>query len=496
MKPNFYQSWKKIVPQLDAVLRRMNEKTIIAVGVAPFSRIIPSLFLKNYLIYCVKDTSDLDVLRPYAKIFCLEEKFPKVAPKVHSTNYLLGNYAFEAFLKSIKRPFKLMFYQTTPPIVKKLEEKKYEWIGNQPEIFSDIMLKGSFRNILKELNLPHMEDWKLKKEEFLPKSYEEIHQKWNGPFVIQRADFDVSGEQGTFFIKNRSDWQPMHDILSNDARYNEVQICPFIVGPSVSILGCVTPLGILTSTLQLQLIDVPESLHDQLATGVFLGHDWGARFWDYETEKEAQKIVEKIGEFLGKRGYKGIFGIDFVFDEKNKKLYPIECNPRFTGALPIYSLITAERNKVPPIEFFHLISHLEINADFDFQTVNMEFKNRFPLSHISLVPKGVYEMKIPLRSGVYYFNPLNKNIVFRRPGAFLWDLKNNSEFIIIDSVPRLGGKIIQNVPRLFKIIFPRSIAQSSFSVDPEIGQIIRGLSVILRKNQILTEENNSQSDKN
>ncbi|MDO8577267.1 MAG: ATP-grasp domain-containing protein [Candidatus Wildermuthbacteria bacterium] len=483
MNQGFIQSWEKTIPRLKEILQRMQDKTIIAVGVAPYPRIIPSLFLQNYIIYSVKDTVDLDVLRNYAKVFCLEEKFPKVAQKVHSTSYLLRNYAFQAFLKSRRNPFRLMFYQTTPPIVQALEEQHIDWIGNRPESFDDVLLKANFRNLVKSLKLPHLPDWRLPREEFLDKTFQDIYERWQRPVVAQRGDFDVSGEQGTFFIRNENDWRVAHGILSRDERYKEIQISPFIEGPSVSMLGCITHLGVLTSTLQLQLIDVPEALHGQLPTGVFLGHDWGFRSWNEKVEKTAQKIVESVGGHLAKKGFKGIFGIDLIYDQRTDEIFPLECNPRFTGALPVYSLMITNANQIPPIEFFHIMAHLNIIEDFDFQSVNEKLKERQAVSHISLTPKGAYEMKIPLATGVYSYLTQEKALRYERPGAFLWDAHKDSEFLMIDSMPRLGGQIIQNVPRLFKLIFPRSIATSSFSVDPEVGDLITKLSTLLRKNQ-------------
>lgn len=483
MDQNLFQSWRRSVPNLAKILERMQEKTIIAVGVAPYPRIIPSLFLKNYIIYSVKDTADLDVLRNYARIFCLEEKFPKVAAKVHSTGYLLRNYAFQAFLKSRRNPFRLMFYQTTPPIVKTLEEQHIEWIGNRPESFQDVLLKANFRDLVKSLRLPHLEDWRLSREDFLAKTFEDLYRHWQRPLVAQRGDFDVSGEQGTFFIRNEDDFRVAHEILSKDERYQEIQMSPFIEGPSVSMLGCITHMGVLTSTLQLQLIDVPEALHGQFPTGVFLGHDWGFHSWTEKTEKTAQRIIESVGEYLAKKGFLGIFGVDFIYDQKTDEILPLECNPRFTGALPVYSLMTTAGNQVPPMEFFHIMTHLDIREDFDFNFVNEKLKERKPVSHISITPKGAYRMKLSLAAGVYSYSQKDKDVRYERPGAFLWDTQRDSEFLMIDSIPRPGAQIIQNVPRLFKLIFPRSIAQSSFSIDPEVGEIVRGLSIVLRQNQ-------------
>lgn len=482
MNKDLFHAWQRYVPDLGTALRQMEEKTIIAVGVAPFPRIMPSIFLDHYAIYCVKDAVDIDLLRRYTTIFSLEEKHPKIAEKVHATGYLLRNWAFQAFLKSRRHPYRLMFYQTTPKIVQALEEQQIEWIGNRPESFSGVILKGDFRDLVKQRGLPSIPDWRVARDEFLNISFADAWKHWDRPFVVQRADFDVAGELGTFFIRSESDWQAMMAILSKDERYRSVTVSPFIEGYSLSMLGCVTAQGVLTSTLQLQLIDVPESLHGQMPTGVFLGHDWAFHPWPETTERTAQKVVESVGAYLAERGFRGIFGIDFLYDTKTQEVFPIECNPRFTGALPVYSLMIAH-SRVPTIEFFHLLTHLNIPVDFDFAAVNDAFKQRLPLAHISLTPKGVFEMKVPLAAGVYSYNKDTRMLRYERPGAFYHDFKNPDEFMIIDSLPRLGGRVIQNVPRLCKLIFPRGVARSSFAVEPEVGELITTLSVGLRKNQ-------------
>jgi hypothetical protein len=250
----------------------------------------------------------------------------------------------------------------------------------------------------------------------------------------------------------------------------------------------------LTSTLQLQFIDVPESLHGQLPTGVFLGHDWGFHDWPDAIEKKAQLVVEEVGAHLAGNGFKGIFGVDFLYDPRTQELFPIECNPRFTGALPVYSLMVLA-NGFPPMELFHLMAHLNIAAPFDFEAVNQGLKRRLPISHISLTPKGVYEMKMDLPAGIYSYDQRTGDIHYERPGAFYGDFKKENEFLLIDSVPRPGGRVIQNVARLCKLIFPRQIARSSFEVDPEIGALINKLSTKLRENQVEPSENQVASEK-
>lgn len=227
MTPDFFTSWQKVVPKLSGVLRSMEEKTIIGFGMIPYPRIIPALFLRNYIIYSVKDTADIDLLRSYANIFCLEEKFPKAAQKIHAASYLLGNYAFQAFLKSRRYPFRLMLHRTTPAIVQKLEDQHIEWIGNRPESFEDLLLPTDFANVMKKLGLPYFEISRLPREEFLTKNFDDFYDLWQRPFLIQRVYSETGVEQNPFQIKDTDDWEEMFSALSGDAEYKEVQVSLF-----------------------------------------------------------------------------------------------------------------------------------------------------------------------------------------------------------------------------------------------------------------------------
>jgi len=481
---NFMNSWKKYIRNLDDVMEQLHLQQIISIAVAPYQRIIPALFMKrsHYQIYCVRDSADIDVLQNYANILCLEQKNPKVAQKIHSIGYLIKNYMFEGFLKSKSSLYALMFYQTTPPVVATLRERNIPWIGNDPESFEPVLHKDTFRNLLKSLRLKHLEDWTLTKEEFEKKTFDELFKKWSKGVVVQPGDYEIPG--GTMFVHSQTDLDKARAAYKQaehyDDRVKSIKISPFITGNALSMLGCVMEQGVLTSTLQLQLVDVPESLHGFEPSGMFFGHDWGFKDWDEQKELEAQKTVETLGHWLYKRGYRGIFGIDFIYDHQTKELFPLECNPRFTGAIPVYSEINL-LNEVPPIDFFTLVAYLKIPIEFDFNAVNAAWKKHVNVSHIAITPRGVDIMKINLATGVYTYHEKEKSLEYLRPGAFLHELKNDKEFLIIDQVPRQGQEIIQNVPRLFKFIFPNSIAEGTSKIKAPYSEILNSIGNLLRR---------------
>jgi len=483
MIPNFPLAWERVVPGITKILSDINQKTTIGFGLVPYPRIVPSLFLKNYTIYAVKDTADLDLLRSYRsfQIFCLEERFAKAAAKIHAASYLLGNYAFHAFLKSRAKPFRLLVHRTTPAIVQKLNDLNVDWIGNKPETFEDVWLKADFHKLLKSVNLPHLESLRVPWKQFQKENFSSFSYTQTPPFTVQRVYSETGLEQSPFFITEQDDWEDMMLALSLNENFPEVQVTPVLHGLSLFMAGCVTHKGILTSALQLQLIDVPEVLHGQPKAGLLMGSDLAHCSWDNDTEIKGQQIVELIGEHLSKKGYRGLFGITFLYEEGTKQLFAVDCIPQYPEDLHLYSLTVFSQGEVPPMDFFHITELLGKKEEFDFEAVNFGLKKRASLSHIFLLREGIEKMNLPLGPGIYSFTESAKELSFLRKQVFPWELANNKEFLMLDSMPRLGKPTIDNVPSLFKLIFPRSIGVSSHEVVKDVAVLISTLSESLRK---------------
>jgi len=484
-KDQMFQNWRTVIPQLDTVLQQLQKRPILAVGFGIYARIIPAFFLdrQRYAIYTVRDSSDGDIFGQYANIYCHEKLFPEHAKKVRSTNYLLNGTQFLGFLKKQPEMPLLMTYHSTHAQTEIFNKHGLDWIGNEMDTFEDVLTKSNFRAVLDALDLPRMQRWQAQREEFLALSFEEVHGKWNSGVVVQRGDtYFGDAEFSTYFIHTADDWNAAQASLARDPHWTVLQVSPYIQGDSLSMLGCVTAQGILTSTLQLQLVDVPEALYNIPAGGEFCGHDWGLANWGPHIDMQAQKTTEAIGAYLASRGYRGMFGIDFQYSKTQDALYPLECNPRFTGAIPAYSAMILGQEQVPPIEFFHLLSQLDIAVPFNFDAVNAGWKQRLPVSHIGIAPKGARVMTMNLRAGIHTFDYETDTLTFARPGGFSWECGPN-EFVICDSVPRKGQINQQEVPRLFKCVFPYSIAVGTKQVNPQAAQLLRWIGDQLRKDQ-------------
>ncbi|KKQ73596.1 MAG: ATP-grasp domain protein [Candidatus Woesebacteria bacterium GW2011_GWB1_38_5] len=459
------------------------------IGIAPnaFSRIILADFCPEYSIVCFKYRGETDIIARDIEVFCVEKEDPGTSISKMNAQELLVHPKVQEYIKSKKDPH-LLIYKPTKGVEAISYEMGWKVIGNSSSVKYKIENKYEFRQLLKKAGIEAITGETILYDDLDKNKYGEMVEKYGNKLVFQIAEMTSGGGTGTAFINSEEDFKNFKNKFDIKREkllsINKVNVTRFMEGTPTSISACATKFGVVTGYIQTQILDIPEVRLMSDGSGLFSGHDFSFGNYSGELNEQAKCMARSFGEYIYKNlSYKGIFGLDLITDIGSGKVYPIECNPRFTAALPMYSLMTTSINKVPPIEFFHLMAQLGIKENFDFQMVNSGLKERILFSHISLTPKGIYEMKLNLPAGVYSLASENLGLRYERPGAFLWDLKNNSEFLMADSIPRFGAKVAQDAPTLFRLIFPRSIATSSFSIHPEIGQLITNLSLLLRKDQ-------------
>ena len=470
------QKWREYVFSLDRNLAELEKEIIVYPGVLPYARVVPALFLNNFIIYCARDCQDITLLREVARVACLEQRHPDVAKKVQGTGYLLHNYYFQGYLAKLKKPYRLFLYNISEFIQKGLTDRKHPYIGNLPKTHESVRLKSNFRALLQRLDLPHLPHKSIPRQDFLEATFIDIEKIFKGPAVLQRGDYEAGGERATFFIKAPEDLDEAKKQLAKDTRFTKLNVSPFVHGDSLSMVGCATRHGTLTGSLQLQLIDVPESLRLERPSGVFLGHDWLFKNWGDKTEQLARKVVQEIGRHLYQQGYKGIFGIDFILDERTKNLYALECNPRFTGSQPWFPLLAIMQG-LPPFEFFHLAEHLNLDVELDFEALNKDYLFQSNFSDISITATKLRHMPVELPIGIYRAD--GDEITHLRREIFPWNIQDDNEFLITSPVYKKGAALGNRNISAFKIVFPDSIAESSYQLKPKYKTIVQTFSDLL-----------------
>jgi hypothetical protein len=290
-------------------------------------------------------------------------------------------------------------------------------------------------------------------------------------FVVQLSEVRQGGGRGTFFIRSHEDCQNLRQSLGQGTwRETTIQtlfIRPFIEGTPASLALCITQQGILMSGLQRQLIDLPycKGLEEN---GVFCGHSWGGREWSESARQEAMQQGQVIGEYLADLGYRGILGIDFVIGEDDHRVYPLEINPRLTGAFPVLSQIHL-KNGLIPLEAFHILEFLDIPYDIDVEELNAQYGHTMPGSHLLLFhpeKKGA-AISGDLDAGIYEHDPQSGGMTLVERACGFEKIKNERQFMVVDGPPGADPGATGPLFRWCRMLFSHPIADADGTLSRE-----------------------------
>ncbi len=128
-----------------------------------------------------------------------------------------------------------------------------------------------------------------------------------------------------------------------DELVSPVAVAPFIEdGVPVNVGAVVWRDGVTLHPASVQLIGIP--CLTQRPFG-YCGNDFGAVAWlDSAKFAAMEDAVTRIGRWMGARGYRGAFGVDFLVTEEGPPLFT-EVNPRFQGSTHASCQISVERGE-------------------------------------------------------------------------------------------------------------------------------------------------------
>ncbi len=333
-------------------------------------------------------------------------------------------------------------------------------IANRAELRESLSTKLSFIRILEELGIEPLKWMQVSSKAFMGLTAKELFSSFSGPFVVQVADITRGGGRGLFFVRGEDALRRVREVVGKGVlhrtRVTELLIRPFVEGISISALGCATRQGTVIGPLQLQLIDLyGESPLGE--GGIFCGHSWD-RTHREGICSQVQNVVRRVGDLLFQKGYRGMFGIDFIGD--GERAYPLELNPRLTGALPVLTFLQL-RDGILPIEFVHILSFFE-EAEFDVEALNSIFQRGTEGAHVILFGDETKEEFYPktLIPGIYKW----ESDWARYVGSGHLFPKEEHEFAILEGPYgsiRPGDEGWNNFLRILRIVFQNPITNAN-----------------------------------
>jgi len=430
--------------------------TLIGVGITAYSRITPAYLLHPYYILTLRKTLDISVLRKKADIFCLEEELGEpVWENGFNSASLLAHPSINKFLINLRDPKYLLLYQSYPELETMARNEGWFRLANPAAIRTRVNERSFFLGMVNELRLNHIPYNISPIDSLYTRDYDHWAKKIGPKFVTQFSEIRQGGGRGTFFIRNKVDYQRLQHRLSGGI-WRGIKLLSFTIrkymeGTAASLTLCLTRHGILFSDLQRQLIDLPYC-DDVPENGIFCGHSWGDTSWSSHIKDEAIRQARLIGEYLSGLGYKGILGIDLLIDEKEKRVYPLECNPRLTGAFPMLSQLHL-KSHIIPMEVFHVLEFLDLPYHINVQEINSQYHAPLKGSHIILFAlSGMIRFtKQDMVAGLYECDPDSEKIFYVKEAMDYDEIRNERQFIIIDGPPDTSGKDFGSQDPLFRL---------------------------------------------
>jgi hypothetical protein len=338
----------------------------------------------------------------------------------------------ETYMSGMKEPVNTVCYRS----LKVLEKDRRFRVLAPP-----LMLKDLFDNKLRQLELFSMLD--VKTPPTLVCSLDETTFNnavdiFNGPFVVQ-PPVGSSGEN-TYFVNDETDFNRVKNILEPSLR---VKLSKYLPVPSLNG-HCV----VLKTRKGLQSIAACPSIQIVGTFGctsraeIYCGNDFSAAGSVPKSIREKIcTIMEKIGLFMGAKGFLGLFGMDFLLN--GDEILALEINPRFQGSTMLLSLLQVDRGEVP-LSALHVMQFMGIIEEFaqDFleQSKRM-YRTPYKGAHLivhSLKDESCY-IEHDIKAGV--FTLVNNAIKQVRNGTTYRDIKSPDEWCILGNLPGVKTKI-------------------------------------------------------
>lgn len=430
---------------------------LVGVGVTAFNRCLPAFFVPDYRIVCAKDSLDLPQIAKKCEVIAAARDFSKGPERLNSLA-ILKHPDVQRYLHRLVGKVGVFLYKSTERVEKVCAENGWQVVGNLAAVRDPFENKQVFREALLKLGLRPIDGEIVNLASFDEAMFVKMQQKYGPELVLKLPEIVKGGGVGLSFVKNQADlkkfWQKVAWLRKKHDLKNLI-IEKKLDALSPSISGCATRFGVLTGVVQTQIVDVPEVIEISRGAGMFVGHDWSYRPYSEKVQEQAEMICRCFGEYLYQKGYRGVFGLDLLVEKNTDLVYACECNPRFTGAFPVYSMMQLAQREIP-FEAFHLLELLNLDYQMEIEVVQEKYRQTKQGSQIilhNLTPDWL-EVGSELSAGVYHFN--NGNLEFLRPGFSFLDLQQKDEFVLTDGIPKKGA-LIKPYLRILKIIFGQSI---------------------------------------
>jgi predicted ATP-grasp superfamily ATP-dependent carboligase len=157
--------------------------------------------------------------------------------------------------------------------------------------------------------------------------------EWRGKKFIMQFNRAHTGS-GTILIESKKQLEA----LKKKFPEREARISKYIKGPMITNNNIVWGNRVLSGNMSYQITGLAPFTDNAFAT---IGNDWSlpTRILTAGQVKAYHKIAEAVGKRLSRDGWRGLFGLDMIADEKTGRFYLIEINARQPASTSFESIL-------------------------------------------------------------------------------------------------------------------------------------------------------------
>ncbi|MGH9938182.1 MAG: ATP-grasp domain-containing protein [Blastocatellia bacterium] len=348
-------------------------------------------------------------------------------------NHAFGEmFASQEFLSAAREsaPLTIMPYGVFPSLEQAAKDGQWRMLAPDAALRNSLDDKRHARAIFQSLNVPLVA---CRQMMFCDLEAELRRSPPETPLVV-KYPFSDSGSQ--IYLVNGTDDLSQ---IAEEAKTGEIDLLvePFLDSYSLNTNAVATPQGTILAPASLQIIGASDYARNPFK---FCGNDFAsAALAPDAVRQKCYDITDRLGELLVRRGYLGVFGVDFIADSQGE-VYPVEINPRFQNSTPLVDTLMAEAG-LPTLAELHALAYLGGEE---------ELRRRVgllcdPPAASQLV---VYNRSEPpfvkitgaVREGIYRWDDESRKLEYRR-GALSIKECSGDEIFIGSGLPPSGFKV-------------------------------------------------------
>lgn len=262
---------------------------------------------------------------------------------------LLQNKKTSEFIAPLKNP-NILVFKNTSQIERICEKNNWKLLNPRSTLSNKIEEKIS------------QVKWLGNLRKYLPDTKIELCKNivFSGKRFIVQFNRSHTGT-GTILVGSDSELKKIQQIFPN----RETRVTKYIEGPAFTSNNVVTKDKVLIGNISYQITGLQPFTDQKFAT---IGNDWGVvkKLLNKSQIDQFKRITIDVGKKLQADGWRGLFGIDAILEQKTGKLYLIEINARQPASTSYESILQKIRN--PKSEIKNLTTfeaHLAALLDID-----------------------------------------------------------------------------------------------------------------------------------